>query len=331
MRTITGKGRPGPDVLLLAAEIEILLGRSGPARSWIEEARVAGAPEADTETKEILLLAKSGARSEALAKLEALLAGNSESATVLYTLGVLELAAGQPGRGRRHLEGALRADPTHRFAGIRLAEHLLAIGKAEEAIEAVGPHVKRRPDDLAGLLSLAQALAADKRWGAAVETMRHAVSLHGNEPSVLNNFGVILLEGSYFKNEWLAEAIATHDRALKIAPDDILNAYNLCRCLTKRRTKEDTARTVEIYDDLLARTRGNPAFFTLRMRMHRNAGLIKSDTLKLWEEAYEHYKAFFEMGGKQDDEGVLDEWGKVLDGLGLPSRAPPEPDPEKHR
>jgi tetratricopeptide (TPR) repeat protein len=330
VRVLVKSGRAGPDVLLLAADVEIGLGRRGPARNWIEEARVSDASVQDAETREIMVLAQSGARQDAVTRFEALLAKHGENAAALYALGSLVLAGGEEARGRQHLERAIRADPMHPQAAVRLAKLFLESGKAKDAIETVRPHLELRPDDLSGLLVMGRALAAAERWPEAVETMRHAVRVHDDEPAVMNNLGVTLYEGSFWKNEWLDDAIRTHEMALRVAPRDVMNGYNLCRCLTKRRSPEDLKRAVAIYERLLVYARGNPKYWALRLQMHGNAALILSDTLKLFEEAYRHYIPFFEMGGK-GDKGILDDWGNVLDGLGLPFRAPPPPNPEKHR
>jgi tetratricopeptide (TPR) repeat protein len=326
-RTLTKGSRPGAESLLLAADVELLLGARAKARTWLEEARIAGADEVEAETREAVLLARSGDLPEAVKRVEALAERTDGDARALFTLGRLELWAKRPQRARQHLAAAARADPAHPLASVRLARMLVDSGKELEAVDVLRPHLKRRPDDLSALLMMSRALAKVEHWAAAVDTMRHAAAVHDNEPAVMNNLGVILYEGAIYKNEWVAQAIAVHEAALKLAPDDVMNAYNLGRCWVKRNKTAELERLIPLYENLLVRTAGSPAlFFEVRKRIHRNLALVYSDSFQRWEDAYRHYEAFFKMGGEREDEGILAEWDKVLTGLNIPYRAPPMPD-----
>jgi tetratricopeptide (TPR) repeat protein len=306
--------------MLLAAEAELAVGRRGLARSWIEEARIAGLAEVDAEVAELRVLAQSGDRKGAELRLRQLLAEHPGHVLGRRTLAAIRRADGDPGGAREHLEAAVNAAPLDGEAGTELAEVLRQLDRPSEAADAARRVVAVRPDWLGALRVLAQAHGDENEWTGAVDALRRAASSHPGDPAVLNDLGVALYEGAGWRNEWLGEAIRTHRSALRLAPDDVPNAYNLARALVRQRGEATHDEAVSLYTGLLPRVRE----VDLRRRILRNLGLLHSDSFRRWEEAYRCYVEYFELGGEHEA-GVLDEWGKVLEGLGQPYRAPPEP------
>jgi protein O-GlcNAc transferase len=248
------------------------------------------------------------------------------------TLAAIRGQAGDLEGARRLLGRATEAAPLDVRAAVALAGTLRDLGRPEEAAAALRPILEKRPDSLPVLRMLAHCLGAAGRWSEAVEVLRHANEVHPGIPGLMNDLGVALFEGAFWKNEWLSEAIRVHEEALRIAPGDVNNSYNLARAYTKLNKTEGLLRNIDLYEGIIARIQGDPRQVDLLRRCHRNVALILSDSFKRYEEAYAHYLEFFRLGGRAEDDpsgGILDDWGKVLEGLGKPYRAPPGPGESK--
>jgi len=119
-------------------------------------------------------------------------------------------------------------------------------------------------------------------------------------------------------------------------PKNLSAKCGLSRSLVKSNQTQSLIRAIALYEAAAKRIQALPPemrkpgsyWFLLERDIHRNVGLVLSDSFKRWDDAYVHWVAFFEMGGRPEDDptgGILDEWRKVLEGRGEPYRDPPGP------
>jgi tetratricopeptide (TPR) repeat protein len=338
-RTLAERSKATASDRLLAAEVLAgIRGGIGEAQSWLGEARRSGDADGSQVVFLRALLALRRQESDQARKLLMAEAppDRTEHVESLRLHAALLVRAGDPDRARRLLDRAHRLDSSHPGAAIDLARMVRAAGDLEEAVRIAGRVLEIRPDHVPTLRDRARSLGGLVRWSDAIDDYRHARRLRPKDASILDGLGMALFEGAEWKNERMHEASEVHRAGIALEPGHLQNRFNLARSLVKSNRTEKLKEAIRLYEGLVPRLRALPPalrqpggyWFTLERDVHRNVGLVLSDSFKRWDEAYVHYVAFFEMGGRPEDDptgGILDEWRKVLEGRGEPYRHPPGP------
>jgi len=126
------------------------------------------------------------ARGGKLAEAEAFAAGwvksHPQDTTFLFFLGDAAQARGDKGQAAKHYEAVLASQDGHAFALNNLAMLRLQ-GQEPGALALAERAVKAAPNQPAILDTLAQALAADKQFGKAIEAQSRAVALAPDAPA----------------------------------------------------------------------------------------------------------------------------------------------------
>ncbi len=150
----------------------------------------------------------------------------------------------------RRLEGI--TDPVARLAmEVRRGRLLLEVGDREAARQAFESALRERPDDPDALSAFTDLCVAEKDWDAAEQAL---VRLARLLPSAEEQRKVYERLGDLYSHHLvnLSRAEVALKEVLKRAPDDIATAERLVDVYKRQ---NDSARAVEIQDDLIRRAR----------------------------------------------------------------------------
>lgn len=113
-------------------------------------------------------------------------------------------------------------DPAEPEAGVALAQALRAMGRNEEAVQAVSPVLLAHPDNSAALMEAARAHIARGQGFHAIEPAKRAQALNPRDWRPVS-----LLAVAYEQTKRDAEALVAHRQALALAPNDPSALSNL--------------------------------------------------------------------------------------------------------
>jgi tetratricopeptide (TPR) repeat protein len=178
-------------------------------------------------------LAERGQVSAARAAYKALLAGAQKDARLLTEVGVFEAAHGEIGSARRHLEKALKINPSDPDVHFNLAE----LARQTGAVALAERHYRRTvalvPNHADALYGLGEALRLLGKTEEALPHLIRAHELQPQDPEILNCLGISLEENGHVE-----DAEQAFRRARAAAPTYHDARGNLAALLAEREDYE---------------------------------------------------------------------------------------------
>jgi tetratricopeptide (TPR) repeat protein len=108
------------------------------------------------------------------------------------------------------LEKACELEPDNNTYQITLARLQRILGQRHEAQQRYEHVLEQEPDNLAAMTALAEILASDKQWDAALTLLQRAAALQPDDANLLLNRANVLLRASR-ANEALEPALKAYD------------------------------------------------------------------------------------------------------------------------
>lgn len=177
--------------------------------------------------------------------------------------GEVLIKTGNLERAIKHLESALKQDNSQR-ATLALSNAYISSEQHDKAVELLTAWLGENKQDLVTGVALASVYKQQKNYTAAQELYENLLLLHGERPSLLNNYaGVLIAQTQY------SEAVKAAEKAFELASNSIAVADTLAWAYTKNNQAE---RALPIFRNALARESDNP-----EIKYHLAVNLIALD------------------------------------------------------
>ena len=150
-----------------------------------------------------------------------------QSASALYTEGLVRSRCSDPAEARTRWLSALESDSHFAPARLALSEQALALGDAAGAEDYVLPVVRDEPANVRALMLFARSLAGEKRYGSALAIAQRAQAVDGKSPEPH-----VLMAEIAAKEHRPGEALVHYEQAVLLDPrskdavEGLTNLYN---------------------------------------------------------------------------------------------------------
>ena len=165
-----------------------------------------------------------------------------------YNLGLALVAVGRHEEAFQALIRALRLDPAHEAAHLAFGLLLADSGKWDEAISTFQNTARLVPDQPEAFRYLGMACARKQDWAKALANLSRALELDPNDVPTLNERGAV-----YFQKGQIREALADFSKALRLNPEDAESHNSMAMALVADGQYEKAAghlrRAIQIRPD----------------------------------------------------------------------------------